>query len=73
MPQHAAPGGFSGLAVANVTLNPLPCLTAPTTHCAQERTTRVVVLRSLVPGVFSAGADLKERATMTQVLGWACH
>ncbi|KAJ1962546.1 hypothetical protein GGI12_002584 [Dipsacomyces acuminosporus] len=27
--------------------------------------TRVVVLRSAVPGVFCAGADLKERATMT--------
>ena len=33
----------------------------------QERTTRVVIVRSLVPRVFSAGADLKERATMTQV------
>lgn len=32
----------------------------------QERTTRVVVLRSACPGTFSAGADLKERATMTQ-------
>lgn len=32
----------------------------------QERTTRCVVLRSAVPGVFSSGADLKERATMTQ-------
>ncbi|KXS21511.1 ClpP/crotonase [Gonapodya prolifera JEL478] len=27
---------------------------------------RVVILRSLVPGVFSAGADLKERLTMSQ-------
>jgi methylglutaconyl-CoA hydratase len=32
----------------------------------QERTTRCVVLRSGVPGCFSAGADLKERALMTQ-------
>ncbi|KAL6754404.1 ClpP/crotonase-like domain-containing protein [Haematococcus lacustris] len=32
----------------------------------QERSTRCVVLRSTVPGVFSAGADLKERAGMTQ-------
>ncbi|KAF6266489.1 ClpP/crotonase-like domain-containing protein [Scenedesmus sp. NREL 46B-D3] len=32
----------------------------------QERTTRVVVLRSSCPGTFCAGADLKERATMTQ-------
>ncbi|GAX78781.1 hypothetical protein CEUSTIGMA_g6218.t1 [Chlamydomonas eustigma] len=31
----------------------------------QERTTRCVVLRSTVKGVFSAGADLKERAAMT--------
>ncbi|MDE3032175.1 MAG: enoyl-CoA hydratase/isomerase family protein, partial [Acidobacteriota bacterium] len=27
---------------------------------------RVVVVHSLVPGVFCAGADLKERAAMTQ-------
>ncbi|EFN51053.1 hypothetical protein CHLNCDRAFT_59356 [Chlorella variabilis] len=33
---------------------------------AQERTTRCVVVRSTVPGVFCAGADLKERAGMTQ-------
>lgn len=32
----------------------------------QERTTRCLVIRSLVPGCFSAGADLKERAGMTQ-------
>jgi methylglutaconyl-CoA hydratase len=31
----------------------------------QERTTRCVLLRSRVPGCFSAGADLKERAAMT--------
>ncbi|KAJ1968785.1 hypothetical protein IWQ62_001030 [Dispira parvispora] len=30
-----------------------------------ERPSRVVILRSLVDGVFCAGADLKERATMT--------
>ncbi|KAL4853751.1 Methylglutaconyl-CoA hydratase [Chlorella vulgaris] len=34
---------------------------------AQERTTRCVVVRSTVPGVFCAGADLKERAGMTQM------
>lgn len=33
---------------------------------AQERTTRCVVVRSTVPGVFCAGADLKERAGMSQ-------
>ena len=27
---------------------------------------RVVVLRSLLPGIFCAGADLKERAKMTE-------
>ncbi|KXZ44325.1 hypothetical protein GPECTOR_69g418 [Gonium pectorale] len=32
----------------------------------QERTTRCVLVRSTVPGVFCSGADLKERATMTQ-------
>lgn len=32
----------------------------------QERSARVVILHSLVPGVFCAGADLKERAGMTQ-------
>ncbi|MDK2413677.1 enoyl-CoA hydratase-related protein, partial [Aphanizomenon sp. 202] len=29
-----------------------------------SRDVRVVVLRSLVPGIFCAGADLKERAKM---------
>jgi len=33
---------------------------------AASTSTRVVVLHSLVPGVFCAGADLKERAGMTQ-------
>eukprot|EP00198_Chlamydomonas_reinhardtii_P012449 XP_001701786.1 predicted protein [Chlamydomonas reinhardtii] len=32
----------------------------------QERTTRCVLVRSVVSGVFCAGADLKERAGMTQ-------
>lgn len=32
-----------------------------------DKNVRVVILRSLVPGIFCAGADLKERATMTQV------
>jgi methylglutaconyl-CoA hydratase len=32
----------------------------------QEPTTRCLVVRSSVPGVFCAGADLKERAGMTQ-------
>lgn len=31
-----------------------------------DKEVRVVVLRSLVPGVFSAGADLKERTKMTE-------
>jgi methylglutaconyl-CoA hydratase len=35
-------------------------------NLAQERTTRCVVLRSMASGVFCAGADLKERASMTQ-------
>lgn len=33
---------------------------------AHDKNVRVVILRSLVPGIFCAGADLKERATMTQ-------
>jgi methylglutaconyl-CoA hydratase len=32
---------------------------------ASDHSTRVVILHSLVPGVFCAGADLKERAGMT--------
>lgn len=32
----------------------------------KDNATRVVVLRSLTPGIFCAGADLKERATMNQ-------
>lgn len=32
----------------------------------QERTTRCLIFRSLVPGAFCVGADLKERAAMTQ-------
>ena len=31
-----------------------------------DRNVRVVVLRSLVPGFFCAGADLKERLTMAE-------
>jgi len=31
-----------------------------------DKQTRVVILRSLVDGVFCAGADLKERATMNE-------
>lgn len=31
-----------------------------------DKNVRVVILRSLVPGIFCAGADLKERASMTQ-------
>ncbi|XP_062558543.1 methylglutaconyl-CoA hydratase, mitochondrial [Armigeres subalbatus] len=33
---------------------------------AHDKNVRCVILRSLVPGIFCAGADLKERATMTQ-------
>ncbi|HEU4951343.1 MAG TPA: enoyl-CoA hydratase-related protein, partial [Holophagaceae bacterium] len=33
---------------------------------AADRAARVVVVHSLVPGVFCAGADLKERAGMSQ-------
>ena len=32
----------------------------------QNRSARVILVHSLVPGVFCAGADLKERATMSQ-------
>ena len=32
----------------------------------QSREVRVVILKSDVPGMFCAGADLKERALMTQ-------
>ncbi|EDS27752.1 methylglutaconyl-CoA hydratase, mitochondrial [Culex quinquefasciatus] len=32
---------------------------------AHDKNVRVVILRSLVPGIFCAGADLKERATMS--------
>ena len=38
----------------------------------QERTTRCVLLRSAVPGCFSAGADLKERAAMTAAEAGEC-
>lgn len=31
-----------------------------------DKSVRVLILRSLVPGIFCAGADLKERATLTQ-------
>ncbi len=33
---------------------------------AEDRSVRVVIIHSLVPGVFCAGADLKERAGMNQ-------
>lgn len=32
---------------------------------AHDKNVRVVIIRSLLPNVFCAGADLKERATMT--------
>lgn len=35
-------------------------------NLSKERSTRCVVVRSTAPGVFCAGADLKERAAMTQ-------
>lgn len=39
-----------------------------------DKSIRVLILRSLVPGVFCAGADLKERATMsnTEVKDFVC-
>ena len=40
-------------------------LEAELAHLAEDGSTRVVVIHSLVPGVFCAGADLKERAGMT--------
>jgi methylglutaconyl-CoA hydratase len=33
---------------------------------SNDKNVRVVIIRSLVPGIFCAGADLKERATLTQ-------
>lgn len=41
-------------------------LEAAFTGAAADLSLRVVILHSLVPGVFCAGADLKERAGMTQ-------
>lgn len=35
-------------------------------YLAQDNSVRVLILRSLVPGVFCAGADLKERIMLTQ-------
>lgn len=32
---------------------------------AHDRNVRVIIIRSLVDGIFCAGADLKERATLT--------
>eukprot|EP00455_Lapot_gusevi_P046004 TRINITY_DN597_c0_g1_i1.p1 TRINITY_DN597_c0_g1~~TRINITY_DN597_c0_g1_i1.p1 ORF type:complete len:281 (+),score=90.31 TRINITY_DN597_c0_g1_i1:61-903(+) len=37
------------------------------TQLQYDKSTRVVIVRSMVPGVFCAGADLKERATMSEV------
>ena len=34
---------------------------------AHDKNVRVVIVRSLVPGVFCAGADLKERTTLSQM------
>lgn len=34
---------------------------------AHDKNVRVTIIRSLKPGIFSAGADLKERATLTSV------
>lgn len=34
---------------------------------AHDKSVRAVIIRSLLPNVFCAGADLKERATMTPV------
>lgn len=34
---------------------------------AHDRNVRVVIIRSMLPNVFCAGADLKERSTLTPV------
>lgn len=36
-------------------------------YLAHDKNVRVVIIRSLIPGIFCAGADLKERATFTPV------
>lgn len=41
-------------------------LTEALTNVTREQSTRCLVVRSTVDGVFCAGADLKERAGMTQ-------
>lgn len=41
------------------------CFTKTLDVLAHDKNVRVVVIRSLVPGVFCAGADLKERASLT--------
>lgn len=40
-------------------------LTGAVDTLAHDKNVRVVIVRSLVPGVFCAGADLKERQTLT--------
>lgn len=41
-------------------------LSATVEHLHHDKDVRVVILRSLVPGAFCTGADLKERAKLTQ-------
>ncbi|XP_068230971.1 methylglutaconyl-CoA hydratase, mitochondrial isoform X1 [Palaemon carinicauda] len=57
--------GFSRPAAKNaISKNLLKEFEAAISSVRHDRSVRVVLLRSLVPGVFCAGADLKERATM---------
>lgn len=48
----------------SISKNLLKEFTEAIENVQHDKSVRVVVLRSLVPGVFCAGADLKERATM---------
>lgn len=57
--------GFNRPAAKNaISKNLLKEFEAAIANVRHDRSVRVVLLRSLVPGVFCAGADLKERATM---------
>ena len=57
--------GFSRPAAKNaISKNLLKEFESAIASVRHDRSVRVVLVRSLVPGVFCAGADLKERATM---------